>query len=140
MLVVVAQRLLREVSWGLKMRASIGPALSMLDLATDLAVIFDYFGRAETRKYGWGLLWMVGGSIFLQLVFVYVQNKKQKEGLAKELLVVLVGCKPAMDAFRVVGGAHMKEHHLVDAKTELTATKCIEMALESVPGESSIYT
>ena len=28
----------------------------------------------------------------------------------------------------------MEEHHVVDAKTELVSTKCVEMVCESIPG------
>jgi len=28
----------------------------------------------------------------------------------------------------------MEEHHVVDAKTELVITKCVEMVCESIPG------
>jgi hypothetical protein len=37
---------------------------------------------------------------------------------------------------RVVSNAEMDEHHLIDAKKELMFTKCIEIAFESIPGES----
>ena len=28
----------------------------------------------------------------------------------------------------------MEEHHVIDARTELVATKCVEMVCESIPG------
>jgi hypothetical protein len=41
-----------------------------------------------------------------------------------------------VDAMRVVSNAEMHEHHLVDAKLELVATKMCEMFCESIPGET----
>jgi hypothetical protein len=40
-----------------------------------------------------------------------------------------------VDAMRVVSNAEMDEHHAMDAKTELVATKMAEMFCESIPGE-----
>ena len=37
---------------------------------------------------------------------------------------------------RVVSNTEMDEHHLIDAKKELVATKMCEMFCESIPGES----
>ena len=134
MLNVVAKRLLGEVSWGLKMRVTMGAGLSILDMATDIFVIVGYMGTEETRGYGWSLLGMVVTSLVLQLLIVFGQNKGKPRVLVKETLVVLTAMKPALDAFRVASGHEMEEHHAIDAKTELVATKGIEMVCESIPG------
>ena len=134
MLSVVAKRLLGEVSWGLKMRVSMGAGLSILDLATDIFVIWRYMGEEETKGYGWNLLGMVVGSIVLQLIVVFGQNRKKPLVMAKEMLIVLTGMKLAVDCKRVVIGQEMEEHHVFDAKTELVCTMGIEMIAESIPG------
>ena len=134
MLNVVAKRLLGEVSWGLKMRVTMGAGLSILDMATDIFVIVRYMGKEETKGYGWSLLWMIVSSMMLQLLLVFVQNKGKLWVMAKELLIVLTLMKPAVDAFRVASGHEMDELHTVDAKSELTGTKMIEMVSESIPG------
>jgi len=38
------------------------------------------------------------------------------------------------DAWSVCSGKKMEEHHVIDAKTELMATKMAEMICESIPG------
>ena len=41
---------------------------------------------------------------------------------------------PNRDAGAVCSGKKMEEHHVIDARTELVATKCVEMVCESIPG------
>jgi len=134
MLNLVAKRLLGEVSWGLKGRVIMGAGLSILDMATDVFVIVGYMGKEETRGYGWILLYMIVASMTCQLVLVYFQNWKKPRTLAKEVLIVLTGLKPAFDASAVCSGKAMDEHHSIDAKTEMVITKVVEMLCESVPG------
>ena len=38
------------------------------------------------------------------------------------------------DAAAVCSGKKMEEHHVIDARTELVATKFVEMVCESIPG------
>ena len=57
MLNVVAKRLLGEVSWGLKLRVTMGAGLSILDMATDILVIVGIWGRRRRGVPGfrcWG--------------------------------------------------------------------------------------
>ena len=134
MLNVVAKRLLGEVSWGLKGRVIWGAGLSILDIATDIFVILGYVGKEETKGYGWSLLWMVVGSMVLQLAMVFIQNRKKPLVMAKDMLIVLIGLKPGYEAYKVCSGHEMEEHHAFDVKTELMATRGIEMVCESIPG------
>ena len=134
MLNTLAKRLLGDVSWGLKMRVAMGAGLSILDMATDIFVIARYVGTVETRGYGWLLLGMVVASMVLQLCVVLMQNKGKPRVLAKEMLIVMTGLKPAIDAGRVCAGQEMEEHHAFDAKSELMMTKGVEMISESIPG------
>jgi len=134
MLNTVAKRLLGEVSWGLKLRVTMGAGLSILDMATDIFVIWRYMGGEETEGYGWSLLGMVVASMVIQLLIVFAQNRKKPWVMAKEVLIVLTGLKPGYDAAKVCSNQEMEEHHVLDAKVELVATKCVEMVCESIPG------
>jgi len=134
MLNVVAKRLLGEVSWGLKMRVTMGAGLSILDMATDIFVIVRYMGKDDTRHYGWNLLGMIVASMVLQLLVAFGQNRKKPWVMLREMLIVLTGMKPAVDCKRVIADRAMEEYHSVDAKTELVMTKGIEMICESIPG------
>ena len=134
MLNVVATRLLGEVSWGLKMRVIMGAGLSIMDMATDIFVIWGYMGEEVTKGYGWILLGMVAACMAIQLLVVFAQNKGKPWVLATEATIVLTGMKPAVDSYRVCIGQKMEDHHAFDAKTELEATKAVEMLCESIPG------
>ena len=134
MLNVVAKRLLGEVSWGLKMRVTMGAGLSILDMATDVFVIVGYMAEEDTEGYGWSLLGMIVASMVFQLLIVFGQNNKKPWVMAKEMLIVVTGLKSAVDCKRVCAGQEMEEHHMIDAKTELMFTKGTEMVCESIPG------
>jgi len=103
-------------------------------MATDIFVIWGYMKKKETKGYGWSLLGMIVASIVIQLLLVFVQNRKKPWVMANEMLIVLTATKPAMDCYRCCAGQEMQEHHSIDAKTELVTTKMIEMFAESIPG------
>ncbi|GMI28476.1 hypothetical protein TeGR_g12203 [Tetraparma gracilis] len=69
-----------------------------------------------------------------QLVF----NKKQTPAVIsnRDFLgrAVWKDAEGGVDAMRVVSNTEMHEHHAMDAKTELVATKMAEMFCESIPG------
>jgi len=134
MMDVVAKRLLGEVSWGKKTRVVMGAGLSLMDMATDVFVIIGYMKSAETKGYGWSLLWMIAGSMLLQLCTVYMQNRKKPLKLLWEALIVLTGLKPGFDAHAVVSGKEMDVHSAFDPKIELVICKGAEMVCESIPG------
>ncbi|GMH80619.1 hypothetical protein TL16_g08624 [Triparma laevis f. inornata] len=74
-------------------------------------------------------------NIFLQLIMVFFQNKKQKSKsrLFKGLLYVLSTTKPGVDAYRVVIGAEQVGAP-VDPKVEMMFTKMLELFCEAIPG------
>jgi hypothetical protein len=96
MLTVMATRLLGEVSWGLKLRVSVGAGLSTLDLFSDVNVMLLYLGTLGQKTYGLILLGMLGANILLMLFFVILQNKSRpSQLLLREAALVLTGLKPA---------------------------------------------
>jgi len=131
---VMAKRLLGKVSWGLTFPVMLGAGLSILDMAIDIFVVWGYMGEEETKRYGWSLLGMVARSMVLQLLMAFAQNRKKPWVMVKEMLIIFTCLKSAVDASRVVRGHEMEEHHIFDARTELVATKAVEMACESIPG------
>jgi hypothetical protein len=94
MMGTVALRLLAQVSWGLKSRLVIGAGLSVLDMASDINVIFYYSSRPGEESFGAALLGMILACMLLQLVFVYVQNRTKPLVVLKEAAIVLTGLKP----------------------------------------------
>ena len=93
MLLEVAQEVMKTAPWGLMWRVCTGAALSMLDIVTDVVVIMGYMQKEETRGYGYSLLMMLVGSMVLQLMMVFVQNRKKPWVMAKEMLVAITGLK-----------------------------------------------
>ena len=105
-------------------------------MITDVSVIISYLDNGDTKQ-AYSLMGMMGLSISLQLVLAYVQNrKKSKWALIRELLIVLSGLKPAVDAYRVATG-YESEFSTLDPLMDMSAGKGIELACESIPGESS---
>jgi len=93
MLLEVAQEVMNTAPWGLMWRMCTGATLSVLDIVTDVVVIVGYMEKEETMGYGYSLLMMLVGSMVLQLVFVFGQNRKKPWAMAKEMLVVITGLK-----------------------------------------------
>ena len=52
----------------------------------------------------------------------------------KEWFPILLGYKPAVDAYRVAIGAKPEAGQATDPLTEMTAMKCTEMFAEAIPG------
>jgi len=95
MMLEVAQEVMNTAPWGLMWRVCTGAILSLLDIVTDVVVIVGYMGKEETRGYGYILLMMLVGSMVLQLVVVFGQNRKKPPAMVKKMLVVITGLKPA---------------------------------------------
>jgi hypothetical protein len=78
---------------------------------------------------------MMGASIVIQLFIAFIQNrKKSKWSLIRELLIVLSGLKPAVDAYRVATG-YEDELTMFDPLMDMGLGKTTELACESIPGE-----
>jgi hypothetical protein len=134
MMDTIAQRLLESVSWGLKMRLYTGAGLSMMDLLSDLYMIYTY-ATTEQPGTALSLAIMVGLCILGQLAVVWIQaHKRPRRVMLKEMIIVLSGTKPGIDAKRVADGNKQAEHAAINPDMELTCTKCFELVCESIPG------
>ena len=113
-----------------------GAGLSISDLITDVFVIISYLNNGDTAQ-AYSLMAMVGLSIAIQLVIAFIQNRKKgKWLLIWEMLIVLSGLKPAVDAYRVATG-YEDELSALEPLMDMSLGKGAELACESVPGESS---
>ncbi|GMI41293.1 hypothetical protein TeGR_g7447 [Tetraparma gracilis] len=134
MMDTIAQRLLESVSWGLKMRLYTGAGLSTMDLLSDVFMIYTY-ATTEQQGTAQSLAIMVGLCLLGQLFLVWVQTHKgPRRVMLKEMLIVLSGMKPGIDAKRVADGNERNEHATVNPDIELTATRIFELICESIPG------
>ena len=61
-----------------------------------------------------------------QLVVVYCQNRKMGgKRLVLEMIPVVVGLKPAVDAFRLASGAKIEEKQTFDPLAEMVRRVCL---------------
>jgi hypothetical protein len=133
MMNTIAMRLLSEVAWGLKFRLISASLLSVLDIVSDINVVVQYMRVPELMGFGRILIFMIGTSLFLQLLVAIFKNKKDKAKMAKECLIVVTGLKVPYDSYHVISGSE-GDNDKVDTKLELTWSKTIEMFAEAIPG------
>jgi hypothetical protein len=91
----------------------------------------------SNEKYGYfkASLASLAVSIGIQMFTVWVQNRKL--GLLrvlKEWFPILIGFKPAVDAYRVATGSKQEVGTALDPMLEMTCMKMIEMFAEAIPG------
>ena len=134
LVLTISQAVLKTAPWGLVWRVFMGAALSLLDIASDINVIFLYMRTSSQSIYGWQLLAMVILNLLMQIVVVVVQHKRNLKEVFKEVLFVVTFIKPGVDALRVASGKELEEHHLLSAQLELAAMKGVELFSESIPG------
>ena len=134
MLERVGLRLVGEVGWGVKARVYVGAVASIADLGTDLTVCY-IFWEEKRMDYFEMTLGTVLLSMSIQLLVVFMQNRKR--GVRKvflEAIPVLIGLKPAVDAFRVAGGVREEAGVFIDNMVEMTLNKSVELFAEAIPG------
>ncbi|GMI28253.1 hypothetical protein TeGR_g4924, partial [Tetraparma gracilis] len=135
MITTIGEEVLKNAPWGMFFRVVTGSGLSMIDLATDINVMMLYFDEPGQEGYGWVMLGMVLANFAFSSALVLLQNARMgRRHLLLEVLIVLSGLKPGIDAMRVVQNAKIREKQVFNPKLELTLTKCIEMFCESIPG------
>ena len=134
MLETIGFKLMEEVPWGVKMRVTVGAFTSMSDLLTDIYVTYT-FGRDGKGGYFKASLASLMASIGLQMLIIWALNKKLgMMRVLRELVPVLLGYKPAVDAYRVATGAKQEVGKAADQLVEITFTKWIETFAEAIPG------
>ena len=109
MINAIALKLVGDVGWGLKFRVFVGAALSTLDLITDIFITYTFWKNGEQSLYKISLS-MILTSIFLSLFTIWGSNRKRATKLVlQEIIPVVLGLKPAVDAFRVARGVEIEE-------------------------------
>jgi hypothetical protein len=134
MLEEIVVKLFRNTKLGLKARVTFGAISSMTDLVTDVYVTSMFW---SDKKYGYfqASLASLVASICIQMIVVWLQNKKLgMQRVLKEWFPILIGFKPAVDAYRVAKGGKQEAGLAIDALTEMTYMKGIEMFAEAIPG------
>merc|ERR1711871_729087 len=128
MLVTIAYELIVGARWGVKMRVGVGAVTSMLDLATDIYVTASFNGVEGKEGYFQASLASLTVSMGIQLIFIWGQNKRIGwKTVGKESIPVLIGFKPALDAYRVAAGVEQEKGQTFDPMLEMSYMKGIEM-------------
>jgi hypothetical protein len=89
------------------------------------------------EKYGYfkASLASLAASMAIQMLTVYGQNRNVGMlRVLREWFPILIGFKPAVDAYRVAKGEKQEAGQALDALAELTFMKVIEMFAEAIPG------
>jgi hypothetical protein len=134
MLETIAVNLFKNSKIGLKARVTFGAVTSMTDLLTDVYVTYMFRKDKKFRYFKASLASLVV-SIGLQMLFVFAQNRKLgMKRVVRECVPILLGYKPAVDAYRVATGSKQEVGTAIRPMMEMTAMKCIEMFAEAIPG------
>ena len=133
MMNVVGKRIQAASHTGVKYRTFSGAGLNLMDGASDIYMTVQYYQGGD---YGFakGVITTVLVNLFVQLLIVYIQNKKI--GVKKLLLeagTTVIMLKPAIDAARVASGAEQVKNQLMDVETEMALSRCAEIVAESIP-------
>ena len=127
MAITIGRRKLIQAPWGLAFKVGVGAVLSMLNVATDINTIINFF-REGKLVYMYATVAMISFVLVLLLLFVYIQHKKKgARSVLKESLIVLFFLKPVVGAFRVVSQRKASDNDMVDPLFELIGSKIIEM-------------
>jgi hypothetical protein len=134
MVETIAVNLFKNSKIGLKARVTFGAVTSMSDLLTDVYVTYMF---RKNKKYGYfkASLASLVVSIGIQMFAVWGQNRKLGiKRLVREWIPILLGYKPAVDAYRVATGAKQEVGTALPPMYEMTFMKVIEMFAEAIPG------
>ena len=83
--------------------------MSTIDLITDIYITYTFWKDGKEIFYKSSAA-MLGTSMFLTLLIVCLQNwKLGKSRVLIEMIPVVVGLKPAVDAYRVARGTSQEE-------------------------------
>jgi hypothetical protein len=137
MFVEIGKGVVKSAPWGLFFRVTVGAVTSIFDLLTDVYVTYMFW---SDKKYGYfkASLASLAVSIGIQMLLVWGQNRKvgtmRMMRMMREWFPILIRFKPAIDAYRVAKGEKQEAGQAIDALTELTMMKCVEMFAEAIPG------
>ncbi|GMH67918.1 hypothetical protein TrLO_g3040 [Triparma laevis f. longispina] len=88
-----------------------------------------FFNTDGQEFYGQVNAWLIGLTIFLQILLSNFQNTKKSNFLRD----ALYGFRPALDAYRVGSGAEKEDHQVVEPLAEMSACKYVEVAFGTIP-------
>jgi hypothetical protein len=136
-MVAIANELMSKVAYGVKVRASIGGSVSILDMVSDVIMILEYITTGRMR-FAYLLIGMVAANLLVQLIIVWIQTHGLTENkwrtMAVEMLTTVLFIKPALDSWKVASGADKPSGASLPPLHEMSFSKATEMVFEAVPG------
>jgi hypothetical protein len=134
MLETIAKRRAETATLGLKLRLALGAAFSIGDMASDAVQIVAMFLAGQSLR-AFALLAMIAMNLAVQALLVIVQlSHLGLRAVLRELSIVFLLLKPAIDAIRVAGGDERVEGAAFDPLTEMMFGKASELTFESILG------
>ncbi|GMI20517.1 hypothetical protein TeGR_g5060 [Tetraparma gracilis] len=138
MMEAIAMELMKDVAVGVKLRAGLGAALSLMDMVSDSIIIRDLFKTPGKAPFAKALLACLAFNIAWQLVIVLCQSYKLKKNRLRtmllESLAVVTFVKPGLDAWRVASGQEEQPGAYLNPMKEMAYSKGTEMFAEAIPG------
>lgn len=131
---IAAYQLMIKVRANVQLRVVIGAVTSMTDLATDIYVTVEFW-RGKKYGYFYASLASLLVSMIMQMYFVWSNYRPLgKIRAARECSWILVGLKPAVDAYNVASGKEWEVGTHFPPLQEMGTMKTTEMFAEAIPG------
>ncbi|GMH72353.1 hypothetical protein TrST_g13245 [Triparma strigata] len=108
--------------------------LSISDMVTDIIMTSRYFANGEETYAKASLTCILLNMGLVSLVTFFTNRQRPCRTIFKEQIVVWSLMKPALDAHRVANKQEQEEGMIIDAGSEMTIGRIIEMVTESIPG------
>ena len=95
--------------------------MSTIDLITDIYITYTFWKDEKDIFYKSSLA-MLGTSMLLTLLLVFLQNQKLgMKRILREMIPVVIGLKPAVDAYRVASRTNQEEGQLFNPLGEMVS-------------------
>mmetsp|Transcript_31169 Transcript_31169/g.61756 ORF Transcript_31169/g.61756 Transcript_31169/m.61756 type:complete len:492 (+) Transcript_31169:103-1578(+) len=105
--------------------------LSITDMISDIVMAVRYY-QSNRLPYALASMICVGTNLVLQSILVFMSHPIGSQ--VKEQAILWSLLKPGIDAHRVASKAETEEAAAVDARSEMTGARVIEVVAESIPG------
>ena len=132
MMLAIAKKVAVESNTGMKYRLSVSVGLTYMDVSSDIYMMQQYWVQGRFVTFYTCLAIMIVHS-FVQLVLCFVQNRKNKKYMAKEMALILMFIKPVIDLMRLIRSDPKQPHQTIDGLAEMMGSKQIEAVFEAFP-------
>jgi hypothetical protein len=132
LMTTIATRINRKVDWKMKLQAILAGGLSLLDVFTDIYMIYFYYSTGK-NWYGAATISCLLLSLFLQCFFVLIAYKSNRKAMLRELFYTVTFVKAGNAQLQVLKGEKNQDCSF-DPEHELMIFKGCEIFAESIPG------